>query len=309
MKTISQLIRETGLPGADNLADWLKSEHPDLDEEPGVPSYVISRTFAWCLTPFDAKAWIGVHRALLDAETATTCKPMSNIQDDWPEMPEWADVMTQDRDGEVSGWGGLQDGMLPTIGEAGFWTYLGSSTKLRAEVLRKASGICSVNSAWRPRIITRAEWEGGASHTDSQPAASPKPRRNPKRKTRKQLKAALKRARRTIRTECARANDAESYRITLDGYRDALLAAQRELGVASRKVKASARRGFFHSERVARLRAEAMGLSMRACKREGIFELTLPNGETYVCPACEVDVYLDGFYEALEAAAVSGGQS
>jgi len=29
MKTISQLIRGTGLPGADDLADWLKSEYPD----------------------------------------------------------------------------------------------------------------------------------------------------------------------------------------------------------------------------------------------------------------------------------------
>ena len=170
-----------------------------------------------------------------------------------------------------------------------------------------AADECTAESRATRRVDTFLP--GGESDAELRPGAeargtADKPRS--KRKTRKQLKAALKRARRTLRAECARANAAESYKITLDGYKDALLAAQRGLEAASSKVKAGARPGFFHSEGSARQRAEAMGLSMRGCKRSGIFELTLPDGETYVCPACEMDVYLDGFSKALDldAAAV-----
>jgi len=71
MKTIPELIRETGLPDADAMADWLEREHPGLEEKFRTPSFAIAGEFKWRETPFGFAKWGKVCRALSLAEAST----------------------------------------------------------------------------------------------------------------------------------------------------------------------------------------------------------------------------------------------
>jgi len=71
MKTISRLVRETGLPDADAMADWLESEHPGLGGEGETPAFAIASAFKWRETPFGFAKWGKVYSALGLAEAAT----------------------------------------------------------------------------------------------------------------------------------------------------------------------------------------------------------------------------------------------
>ena len=71
MKTIPELIRETDLPDADAMADWLEREHPALEEKFVTPSCAIANAFKWRETPFSFAKWGKVYGALGLAEAAT----------------------------------------------------------------------------------------------------------------------------------------------------------------------------------------------------------------------------------------------
>jgi len=71
MKTIPQLVRETGLPDADAMADWLELKHPGLEKRSvGPPSYAIASAFKWRETPFGFAKWGKVRGALRRAEAS-----------------------------------------------------------------------------------------------------------------------------------------------------------------------------------------------------------------------------------------------
>ena len=70
MKTISRMIRETGLPDADAMADWLEREHPGLGEKYRTPSCAVVGGLTWRQTPFGYEKWAKVYCALCLAETA-----------------------------------------------------------------------------------------------------------------------------------------------------------------------------------------------------------------------------------------------
>jgi len=72
VKTIPELIRETDLPDADAMADWLESEHPDLGGAAEMPAHhAVCCAFSWRETPFSVERWGEVYDALRRAETAT----------------------------------------------------------------------------------------------------------------------------------------------------------------------------------------------------------------------------------------------
>jgi len=78
MKSIPELIRETGLPDADEMADWLEREHPMLEREyhglGGVgetSAFAISGAFVWHETPFGSEKWAKVYFELCPAGAAT----------------------------------------------------------------------------------------------------------------------------------------------------------------------------------------------------------------------------------------------
>ena len=71
MKTIPELIRETCLPDADAMADWLEREHPGLEKKFSNPSCAIASAFKWRETPFGFEKWGKVCRALSLAEAST----------------------------------------------------------------------------------------------------------------------------------------------------------------------------------------------------------------------------------------------
>jgi len=70
MKTISRMIRETGLPDADAMADWLEREHPGLGEKYKTPSSAVVGGITWRQTPFGFAKWGKVYGALCRAEAA-----------------------------------------------------------------------------------------------------------------------------------------------------------------------------------------------------------------------------------------------
>ena len=79
-------------------------------------------------------------------------------REDWPPMPEWASVMTQDRDGEINAWAGLPVLPVLTDGQGFFYWVPPAGQVVKYERLRKGGHDQDV-SDWQSRIITRQEWE------------------------------------------------------------------------------------------------------------------------------------------------------
>ena len=76
-------------------------------------------------------------------------------REDWPPMPEWANVMTQDCDGDINAWAGLP---VPTDGTWFSHWVPPEGQVLKYERLRKGEHDQDIND-WQSRIITRQEWE------------------------------------------------------------------------------------------------------------------------------------------------------
>ena len=131
MTTIPDLVRATGLPDADKMADWLELKHSGLEKRFVVPSYAIGCAFKWRETPFGNEGWLEVYVALRIAE-------ITEEQDlyPWDEIPKHFVAGATDENGETYFYGRLNGmpveradlDLLESVWSCGFGGFVKSDT-------------------------------------------------------------------------------------------------------------------------------------------------------------------------------------